>query len=179
MRSETLIWLFIGVCLNRCQSRVYEYDRPTIVTYGEPCVASRQLPIMIEGPKPPVEAQRVPLTMDFKVISDMYVNPNPRRLEYPIAIDVPLPPPSPRSDIVLQEDTLRGRSYAYNTYIPPASDTLLPLKQYNFDVRVPISKQEIIPEAATSRYVQRLRGLSTRIDRVLVPACEVSSSCGY
>ncbi|XP_076640712.1 uncharacterized protein LOC143352271 [Halictus rubicundus] len=181
MRSGTLIWLFIGVCLEGCQSRVYDYERPKIVTYGEPCAASRQLPIMIEGPKPPVEDQKIPLALDFRVISDMYVNPQPRRLEYPIAIETPLPPASPTGRVVIQlEDALRGKSYAYDTYVPPVSYTPLPSKRYNFDVSVPVfnTNQEITPEESTSRYVQRLRGLTTRIDRMLVPACEVSSSIG-
>ncbi|XP_078047704.1 uncharacterized protein LOC144475565 [Augochlora pura] len=181
-KSRMLIWLLIGVCFRHCHSLVY--DRPKIVTYGEPCVASRQLqlPVTIEGPKPPVEDQKIPLSLDLKVVSDMYAQPRSRRIEYPIAVDIPYLKTTTLSkeEIIQNEDTLRGKTYAYDTYLPPVGDTVsfLPSKKYNFQVNVPVSIKEITSNPSAPKYVERLKGLTTRVDRVLLPACEVSQSRG-
>ncbi|KZC12540.1 PREDICTED: uncharacterized protein LOC107190703 [Dufourea novaeangliae] len=180
MYSGTVIWFLIGVYsisnFRCCYS--YVYDRPKVVTYGEPCIASRQFPIRIEGPKPAMPEQKIPLSLDFRVVSEMYVEPR-RRVEYPIAIDAPCPTTSSPSERIIVDDDvlrLRGKTYAYSTYVPPAEDTPTPSKYYNFSVNIPITSKEITSEQPTERYVQRLRGLATRVDRVLVPACEVSQA---
>ncbi|XP_033341998.2 uncharacterized protein LOC117229554 [Megalopta genalis] len=177
-----LIWLVIGVCLRRCRSLVF--DGPKIVTYGEPCVGpSRQLPIRIEGPKPPVEEQKVPLSLNLKIVSDMCSMPRSLRLEYPIVIQAPCPTTTTewsRREEMLNKDTLRGKTYAYNTYLPPVGDTVpfAPLKKYNFLIMVPVPVKENTSSPPTAKHVQRLKGLTTRIDRILVPACQVPQSRG-
>ncbi|XP_031839629.1 uncharacterized protein LOC116430091 [Nomia melanderi] len=176
MRSKTFVLFFIGIAsvsnLEGCYG--LSYDRPEIVTYGEPCAPGRQLPITVEGPKPPVETQKIPLSLNFKVATDM--SAKPRRLEYPIAIDVPVPKLSPMERTIVEEDALRGKSYAYDTYVPPANHAIPLPRNYNFAVNLPVSIEKVVPEKPTERFVKRLTGLATRVDRVLVPACELSSS---
>ncbi|XP_076675597.1 uncharacterized protein LOC143372865 [Andrena cerasifolii] len=176
MSSRARIWIFIAFCsianLERCYS--YVDDRAKIVTYGEPCVEPRQLPIKIEGPMPPTEEVKVPVSLDFRVISDMYVQP-PRPAEYPIAIQVPCATES-LSKLIATEDPLRGKSYAYNSYVPPAANPLPLPKNYDFAVDIPVATKQIACERSEEA-VPRLKGLVPRVDRILVPACQQSSSC--
>ncbi|XP_017796415.1 PREDICTED: uncharacterized protein LOC108577734 [Habropoda laboriosa] len=176
MNSGTTVWILIAVCsiciLKSCYSLSFDYKGARIVTYGEPCATTRRLPFDIEGPKPPPKEEKIPVSMNFKIVSDMYVQP--RRVEYPIAIEMPCPT-SLQSEKIVMEDTLRGRAYAYNTYIPPPANLPSPLKSYNYDVEVPMKMQHIT-HGCKMHQIQRLEGLRSKIDRVLVPACEVSSS---
>ncbi|XP_076620367.1 uncharacterized protein LOC143341365 [Colletes latitarsis] len=175
MHSGTAIWIFIAFCLvsnfKNCYS--HEYDRAKIVTYGDPCIVSRQLPIKIEGPKPPAKEEKIPISLDFRIVSDMYVKPH--RVEYPIAIDVPQTTPSP-SEKSIANYTSEKTSYVYNTYVPQTANIQVPPKNYNFAVQVPVQIKHVDPERHEGIFYQRLRGLASHVDRILVPACEVSPS---
>ena len=177
MNSGARIWIFIAFCsianLESCCS--YVLDKVKIVTYGEPCDEPRQLPIKIEGPKPPTEEVKVPVSPDFRVVSDMYVQP-PRHVEYPIAIQVPCATES-LSKLIATEDPLRGKSYAYNSYVPPAANPPPLPNNYDFAVDIPVTTKQITCERSEERHVPRLKGLASRVDRILVPACRQSSSC--
>ncbi|XP_029032063.1 uncharacterized protein LOC114870939 [Osmia bicornis bicornis] len=170
MNFDTVISIFIALLIAtlKCNCNCIK-DRVEIVTYGEPCVETRQLPIKIEGPKPPRQEEKIPVSLNFKVISDMFVEP--RRIEYPIEIDTSCSTRS-QSERTIMTDLLRGKTYTYNTYVPPASYEQPEQKIYNYDVEVPISIKENMDEYQEKR-VQRLKGLTSRIDRILVPACEV------
>ncbi|CAK9819755.1 hypothetical protein ANTPLA_LOCUS10364 [Anthophora plagiata] len=172
MNLRTIISTFIAMCiLKSCYS--FDYKGARIVTYGEPCVTTRSLPFEIEGPRPLPKEEKIPLSMNFKIVSDMYVQP--RRVEYPIAIEMPHSATSQSEEVTMKDDTLRGKVYAYNTYVPPATvDHPLPSKMYNYAVDVPVRIQEIT-YGSERQQVQRLKGLKSRIDRILVPACEVAS----
>lgn len=78
------------------------------------------------------------MSLNFKMISDTYIQP--RRIEYPISLDIPCSTPSP-SEKKYVEDTLRGKVYAYNTYVPPVNSPPSPsMKNYNFKIEnVPIT----------------------------------------
>ncbi|XP_076394568.1 uncharacterized protein LOC105661988 [Megachile rotundata] len=145
-------------------------DGVQIVTYGDPCVVTRQLPIKIEGPKPPRQEQKIPISLNLKVVSDMLVQP--RKIEYPIEIEkaCTTPPSMERTSTV---DTLRGKTYTYNTYVPPASYVLPTQTNYNYAIEVPVPTKNNMEHYQEKRV--RLKGLTSRIDRVLVPACEVPS----
>ena len=174
MSPGARIFIFIAFCsivnLESCYS--YVYDKAKIVTYGEPCVEPRQLPIKIEGPKPLTEEVKVPVSMDFRVVSDMYVQP-PQHVEYPIAIQVPYVTET-LSELTVAEDPLRGKSYAYNSYVPPVANPPVP-KNYDFAVDIPVTTKQITSERSEEIYVPRLKGLVSRVDRILVPACKESS----
>ncbi|XP_026295090.1 uncharacterized protein LOC724555 [Apis mellifera] len=175
MNSETITWILIvySVCaLESCYS--LDYNGAKIVTYGEPCVTSRRLPFQIEGPKSPQKEEKIPVSLNFKMIPDTYIQPH--RIEYPISLDIPCSTSSP-SEKKYVEDTLRGKVYAYNTYIPPVNSPPSPsVKNYNFKIEnVPITTKNNYNSECEMKQVQRLKGLQSRIDRILVPACEVSS----
>lgn len=64
----------------------------------------------------------------------------PRHIEYPISVDMPITTSSPSENLSM-EDTLRGKVYAYNTYVPAVNPSL-PSKNYNFQVENPITTNE-------------------------------------
>ncbi|XP_050479512.1 uncharacterized protein LOC126868268 [Bombus huntii] len=160
-------------CLKSCYS--LDCNGAKIVTYGEPCVTARRLPFQIQGPKPCSKEEKAPVSLNFKVVTDTYTQP--RHIEYPISVDMPTTTSSPSGKLSM-EDTLRGEVYAYNTYVPPAVNPSLPSKNYNFQVENPITTNDVTSDDECETKVKRLKGLQSRIDRILVPACEVSSlSC--
>lgn len=69
----------------------------------------------------------------------MYVQP--RRTEYPISLDIPCTTSTP-SEKLLIDDSLRGKVYAYNTYVPRAFNSIPSAKNYNFDIDVPSTAKE-------------------------------------
>ncbi|XP_076237078.1 uncharacterized protein LOC143180914 [Calliopsis andreniformis] len=170
---KLVIFLFISN-LRRCYSSIH--DRAEVVTYGEPCVTSRQLPIRIEGQRAFVREEKIPVSLNFRAISDMYTVP-PRHVEYPITILTPriTYTAASLSEQNNQEDPLRGKFYTYNTYVLPAVHLSALTKNYNFAVDVPISSQQIVTEQLEEKCVPRLKGLTSRVDRILVPACQISS----
>ncbi|XP_053972939.1 uncharacterized protein LOC128873396 [Hylaeus volcanicus] len=176
MNTGTAFWILIAFHSIFNFECCYSHDRPKIVTYGDPCIATRQLPIKIEGPKPPVEDEKIPVSLNFRVVSDMYVQP--RRDEYSITIDVPSTSIKSQSDSVIIDDTSRGTFYTYNTHVPPAVEAPPASKHYNFVIDETVRNIDIPQgnEQSEGMFYQRLKGLRTRIDTVLVPACEVQTS---
>lgn len=76
------------------------------------------------------------MSLNFKMIPNTYIQP--RRIEYPVSLDIPCSTPSPLEKKCV-EDTLRGKVYAYNTYVPPVNSPPS-LKNYNFGIEnVPIT----------------------------------------
>ena len=177
MYSGMIIWISIVAYLFCSLKSCYSLDcnGAKIVTYGEPCVKTCRLPFQIQGPKSCSKEEKAPVSLNFKVVTDMYTQP--RHIEYPISVDMPTTTSSP-SEKLSMEDTLRGEVYAYNTYVPPAGNPSLPSKNYNFQVENPITTDDVTSDDECETTVKRLKGLQSRIDRILVPACEVSSlSC--
>ncbi|OAD57630.1 hypothetical protein WN48_01604 [Eufriesea mexicana] len=105
----------------------------------------------------------------------MYVQP--RRTEYPISLDIPCTTSTPSEKLSI-DDTLRGKVYTYNTYTPYDFNSASSSKNYNFGIDVPSITKDSITECETKR-IERLKGLKSRIDRILVPACDVPSRSSY
>ncbi|XP_076760971.1 uncharacterized protein LOC143429319 [Xylocopa sonorina] len=173
MNSGVANSILITVCLICILESCYchNYNDVKIVTYGDPCVTTRRFPFQIEGPKPPAIEEKIPVSLNIKVVPNVYVQS--RRKEYPLSIEIPCTTSSPLEKII-EEDTLRGKVYEYNTYVPSAANPPTPPRNYNFMVDVPITTKATTCECGTKQ-VQPLKGLQSRIDRVLIPACEVSS----
>ena len=87
-----------------------------------------------------MEEVKVPVSMDLRVVSDMYVQPT-RPVEYPIAIQMPFVTES-LSELTIPEDPLRGKSYAYNSYVPPVANPLPLPKKYDFAVDIPVTTKQ-------------------------------------
>ncbi|XP_070169302.1 uncharacterized protein [Polyergus mexicanus] len=178
--------LIIGVCLQLRFSYGFPsrlpYNGIKIVTYGEPCHPSRYLPVTIKEPVRPVTENALsttpcayqPLKLNYQVIDQSPVFYQPQA-KYPISIQVPKVEPVESLEIV-KPDSYRGKSYIYNTQTPLSSISVPISTSYNFDLQVPSSpiQTEI---SSTSQPVKLLTGLTSRIDKVLIPACELPAKC--
>ncbi|CAL7937104.1 unnamed protein product [Xylocopa violacea] len=167
--TSILIIVYSLCILESCYC--HNYNNVKIVTYGDPCVTTRRFPFQIEGPKPPAIEEKIPVSLNIKVVPNVYVQP--RRMEYPLSIEMPCTTSSP-SEKLINEDTLRGKVYEYNTYVPSVTNPPAPSRNYNFMIDVPVTTKTTTSECETKQ-VQPLKGLQSRIDRVLIPACEISS----
>ncbi|XP_028046562.1 uncharacterized protein LOC105830635 [Monomorium pharaonis] len=178
-------FIVIIVCFHLRFSHGFKlpYDEVKIVTYGEPCHPSRYLPVTIEEPIKPV-TERIsptscvyqPLKLNYRVITNKSIQPYQPQAEYPISIQVPQVSQSLAE--IITPDLLRGKSYTYNIQTLPSPPVPISTR-YDFDFQVPfspISEAELTPQSV--KPVKLLTGLTSRIDRVLLPACQVpSSSC--
>ncbi|KAG7199992.1 hypothetical protein KM043_014416 [Ampulex compressa] len=106
-----------------------------------------------------------------------YGDPCPTIRQLPFQIEFPKPPPVVYDLTIYERDTLRGKSYGYNVEVPPTV-TIPPGKNYNFDIKVPCPKPRTQMGVIVQEPVRYLQGLTTKVDRVLVPACEFPSSNG-
>ena len=77
-----------------------------------------------------------PLKLNYQVVADKPPIPYQPCAKYPVSIQVP-EVPVPRS--LVKPDPLRGKSYVYNTLTPPSSPSVSILKNYNFNIDVPLS----------------------------------------
>ncbi|XP_026668952.1 uncharacterized protein LOC113464259 [Ceratina calcarata] len=153
-----------------------------IVTYGEPCVTLHKYPFQIEGPKV-VQAEEtvqinVPAPMQFiKIVPNTYVanTYQPRRVEYPMTVETPRVISKSAENIVI-ENTGHKKVYEYTVQVPSAVNPPPPSRNYNYEIEAPVPTKDVTVECETRETIpQRLTGLESRIDRVLVPACEVPS----
>ncbi|KAL0122417.1 hypothetical protein PUN28_007265 [Cardiocondyla obscurior] len=150
-----------------------------VVTYGEPCHLPRYLPVTIEEPVEPVAKSILPepcayrpLKLNYRVISTEPIPCQPRA-EYPIEVEVP-PVPVPQTSEIIKPDPFRGKFYRYNIQAPPPPSVPI-TRTYDCDLQIPqpplISKTILTPKP-----VKLLTGLTSKIDRVLIPACQMPSS---
>ncbi|EFN69576.1 hypothetical protein EAG_04522 [Camponotus floridanus] len=193
--------LIIGICLQLRFSygRRFPYELPynevKIVTHGEPCYPSNYLPVTIEEPvlKPVSEDYTLPATtqpctyqplkLNYQVIADKPPIPYQSQANYPVSIQIPEVPevhevPVESSEIV-KLDPYRGKSYTYNTQSLPSPSVPISTS-YNFDLYVPPSPSSTSDASeipTQSQSVKLLTGLTSRIDRVLIPACESPTKC--
>ncbi|EGI59378.1 hypothetical protein G5I_12476 [Acromyrmex echinatior] len=172
-------FIIIIVCFHSKFSYGFKlpYNGVKIVTYGEPCQSPRYLPVSIEEPAKPVTEfvssksyDYKPLKLNYQIISSKPIPYQPR-MEYPIFVQVPqVPQPSE----IITPDSLQGKSYAYNIQaVPPPSVPIS--RRYDFDFQVPSSPSPI--SVPTPQSVNLLTGLTSKIDRILIPACQATSSC--
>ncbi|KAK2576285.1 hypothetical protein KPH14_005651 [Odynerus spinipes] len=143
------------------------YNGVKIVTYGDPCMPLRQLPIQIEGPREPVPPPKNPLKMNLQIIPIVkeYESPLPGPL--PVAIQVPQEAPA------VAPDCRQGKSYGYNLEVPLTIPQDTSSKSYNFGLQVPVPDEM---KTASGQPIKPLTGLTSKVDRILVPACEVANS---
>ncbi|XP_011631641.2 uncharacterized protein LOC105423561, partial [Pogonomyrmex barbatus] len=120
-------------------------------------------------PTPPCVYQ--PLKLNYRIIPTEPSLPYQPQTEYPVSIQIPQVPESLE---IVTSDPLRGKSYAYNIQtLPPPSVPIT--TRYDFDFQVPPSPISTTP---TPQSMKLLTGLTSKIDKVLIPACELpSSSC--
>ncbi|XP_029169300.1 uncharacterized protein LOC114939218 [Nylanderia fulva] len=157
------------------------YNGVKIVTYGEPCHPPRYLPVKIEEPVEPVRpvlslptpCTYQPLKLNYQVIVDKPIPYQSQQAKYSVSIQVPEVPVETVQEIV-KPDPYRGKSYVYNTQAPPSPSVPI-LTSHNFDLYVPPSPTPT--ELPTPKPVKLLTGLTSRIDRVLIPACEAPAKC--
>ncbi|KYN03538.1 hypothetical protein ALC62_05665 [Cyphomyrmex costatus] len=157
------------------------YGGAKIITYGEPCQSPRYLPVSIEVPAKPVtefdllesyNQQQPKLKLNYRAISYTKSIPDQPRREYPISVQTEVPQPSK----IIMPDRLQDKSYTYNIQtLPPPSVPIS--RRYDFDFQVPDSSPSSI-SVPTPQSVKLLTGLTSKIDRIIIPACqETSSSC--
>ncbi|KYQ51659.1 hypothetical protein ALC60_09247 [Trachymyrmex zeteki] len=173
------LFLIVIICFYLKSSYGFKlpYNGVKIVTYGEPCQSPRYLPVSIEEPAKPVteivspkwSCEHQPLKLNYRVISTEPI-PYQSRKEYPISVEVPQ---MPQPLEIITPDSLQGKSYAYNIQVlPPPSVPIS--RRHDFDVQVPPSPSPI--SVPTPQSVNLLTGLTSKIDRILIPACQVTSS---
>ncbi|KAL6420143.1 hypothetical protein ACFW04_014088 [Cataglyphis niger] len=182
-------FFIISVCLRLKFSygfpSILPYKGVKIVTYGEPCHSSRYLPVTIKEPVTESITEKdlatspcayQPLKLNYRVIdnsSPIFYQP---QAKYPVSIQVPEVPVE-SLEIVEKPDLYRGKSYVYNTQTPLSPITVPISTSYNFDLHVPPSPITPTETSSTSQPVKLLTGLTSRIDRVLIPACELPAKC--
>ncbi|XP_032681104.1 uncharacterized protein LOC116848769 [Odontomachus brunneus] len=174
LRLQYLI-IVIGVSLHPISSHGFlhkfhesPYRGVKIVKHGEPCPTPYYLPVKIEVPARPVEETEPPKPYQPLKLSYQTFNPLPRpqylHQEYPVSIEVPEVPLPEISTYV----SLPMKSYEYNIQIPPPPIERIPTI-YNFDLQaLPPSPTVITPMEP----LKFLTGLTSRIDRIVIPACE-------
>ncbi|GAB1861844.1 DUF4794 domain-containing protein [Camponotus japonicus] len=187
--------LIIEICLQLRFSYGFPHELPyngvKIVTYGEPCYPSNYLPVTIEEPvlRPVSEDYTLPTTtqpctyqplkLNYQVIVDESPIPYQLQAKYPVSIQIPEVPEVPvESSEIVKLDPYRGKSYMYNTQ--SLSSPSVPIStSYNFDLHVPSpsSTSDASGIPTQSQFVKLLTGLTSRIDRVLIPACESPTKC--
>ncbi|XP_011685581.1 PREDICTED: uncharacterized protein LOC105448580 [Wasmannia auropunctata] len=158
-----------------------DYNGAKIVTYGEPCHSPRYLPVTIEEPAKPVtefvspkSCVYQPLKLNYRVISTKPIAYQPQA-EYPISVQIPQVPQVPQSEEIITPDPFQGKSYEYNIQALSSPPVPISTKRYNIDFQVP-SSPSLISTEPTPQSIKLLTGLTSKIDRILVPACQVSSS---
>ncbi|XP_015593154.1 uncharacterized protein LOC107266798 [Cephus cinctus] len=167
---------------------------PQVVTYGEPCASGISLPYSVQIPKlPPSEVSERGRIYDYCIQGPASSGPVNLGFEAPIKIETPQISRS-------LSDTLRGRSYGVNVEKPQPN--LGPVRHsFNFGIQksVPSQRQskgfdygiEVQPGIVPQDYnfaplpyaVQTpvehrsapsfLTGLTSKVDRILLPASEV------
>ncbi|XP_014469796.1 PREDICTED: uncharacterized protein LOC106741896 [Dinoponera quadriceps] len=157
------------------------YEGVKVVTRGEPCPEPRYLPVRIEKPAQAAIAEKTaseklyqPLRLKYETINPL---PRPQYLcqEYPISIEVPEVQPREIATYI----SLPRKSYDYDIQIPPTEQ--IPTC-YNFDFQVlPSNPTEAKMDWSYNRdFAPLLNGLTSRIDRIVIPACEnPSCSCRF
>ncbi|XP_076177124.1 uncharacterized protein LOC143151660 [Ptiloglossa arizonensis] len=179
MNYETAISLFIAFYsisnFGCCYS--YVYDRSQIMTYTEPFVSSSQLPIAVKTPQALVIEETVPLSLNSEIVPDTYVQS--RLIENPLTVEVSDLLPQPSQRMIVVNEPVQTTSYALNTYALPVDYAAQTPTSYTMAVEVPVAKQVDISPKPKDGFYQRLKGLTTHVDRVLVPACNdpVSHQC--
>ncbi|XP_011874797.1 PREDICTED: uncharacterized protein LOC105565867 [Vollenhovia emeryi] len=180
-------FVIIIVCFHPRSSHGFTlpYDGVKIVTYGEPCHLPRYLPVTIEEPAEPVTELVLPdkpcayrpLKLNYRVIATEPIPEQPYA-EYPVAVEVPQAPQPTQLLEIITPDPLRGKSYAYNVQTPLSPPAEPISRTYDIDFQIP--SLPISQEVPTPQSVKLLTGLTSKIDKVLIPACQnqgPSSSC--
>ncbi|EZA47589.1 hypothetical protein DMN91_004456 [Ooceraea biroi] len=170
--------IILSVCLYSRFSYGFPYELlyngAKIVTYGEPCYPTRYLSGKVEEPILPMATESTlskvyqPLKLNYRVISTEPVS-CPLQREYPISVEIPQ---IPQPLTIVTPDIFRGKSYEYNIQVPSFSP--MPIsRNYNFDVQVPLPPSTTIPKYTNYKF---LTNLTSKVDKILIPACEVPSS---
>ncbi|XP_012215842.1 uncharacterized protein [Linepithema humile] len=167
--------IIIGVCLHLRSSYGFPLscNGVQIITYGEPCYSSHQLPVTIEEPveeyvTEPSKSLYRPLKLNYRAISTESPTCYQVQNEYPISIQVPQITEPLK---IVTPDPYRGKSYKYDIQTPSIPCTPIPMS-YNFDLQMPPPPP---PSAiSTPKPIKLLTDLTSKIDKVLIPACETS-----